>query len=144
MRYYQSVGMFKFSSYSISINFFQKQNELFPIQSGISLASCSKNILKSFLIRSPSYFISPITNHPSTLMLSQDISELSKNPELNPGLLVYDNILYPHNYSLTKIGSCKSLFRKLKHNFFTTTLKISLIIYRILIKLMLFTIKKLY
>lgn len=89
--------MFSYSLVSTSTNFFLKQSELFPLVSGLAILSCSKNILQSFLLNHVNYFTSPLPNNPSTFLLSRDLNELNTCNEINPGLLFYDNLMYPYN-----------------------------------------------
>jgi ribosomal protein L2 len=127
-------------SFGVSQNFINKQNEKFNVESGLFFLSCSKNIINFFIINKPNFFLTPIRDNTSTMMLSRNIDDLNKNNEINPGLMIYDNLAYPYNYK--NPSEYTYLLPKLQTNLFKYTLKFIIIIYKILIKLSLFLIKQ--
>lgn len=140
IRYYQAMGMFNITSVGASPSFITKQQDKFVLDSGLFFLSCSKSILNAFFFKKQNFLTSPLYNNQSTLMLSSDINELNQKNELSPGLLIYDNVIYPYNYIVdTKYNQ---LLFKINNNLFTFTLKFILNIYKIIIKLSLLVIKK--
>jgi hypothetical protein len=143
VRFIQVFGMFQTTSFSITAIFFNKQFNAININSGLMIASCSRSVLNNFSFFSQKHFISPIPNTPSTILASDSLISVSKENDVNPGLILYDKLLYPFNLittntykELTTIGLSNELFRLVLNSI--------VIFYKILIKLILLTLFKKY
>lgn len=97
MRFYQSLGVVNAQSFSTSVVVFtRKLNDINNLQ-GVGTFACSQNIVKLFLRRGikHKYYNNPIMHTRSAGFLTQSLSGLKLSESINPGLVLYDELMYP-------------------------------------------------
>lgn len=115
LRFYQSMSLFQFNSYSSTRDVFLTTLTRTSSASGIFLFSCSKSILSYF--NTNNTINVPLTKSETTFMAGYVANSLQNSVEFNPGIINFNNLYYPfHNNNLTldhKWGVVGGLIREL-------------------------------
>jgi len=143
VRFYQSLGLFPYQSYSNTPNLFTKQYLNVTSTHGFATFACSKRVLHYFVPnRKNNLYKSPIPNTPASGLLSNSVPSMVDVPELNPGLVLFDKLLYPHNEQPVSKGSSVSDYYNTVSIPHSYTLRLSVLVYQINIYLTLINIKR--
>jgi len=134
VRYYQSLGLVNMQSFATSTFLVNKQLPNLNTTSGFSTFSCSKRLLSYFLTQENKWvYQSPIPRTSSTGLLTLTPQDSEEVTNVNPGIVVYDGLLYPYHDMYT--SSLRSISSCLTESQFELTKSYNLSYYRILIYL---------
>jgi len=142
-RFYQSLGLFTYQAYSTTNNLFTKQYLQVTQTYGFVTFACSKRVLNAFVnTQRNNIYRSPIPNNTASGLLTNQVEAMVEVPEVNPGLVIFDKLLYPHNeaYLANKLP-IHDTYNVLNLSL-APTLRLSVLLYQINIYLTLLVIKK--
>ena len=133
LRFYQSLGLVQNQSYSTSLSLVGKQ--LMNLNSGTSFSTfaCSRSIINYFVVSCSGWDTrSPLLNIPVTGLLTDARSTINDLSDINPGLVQFDNLLYPYNSELEPYHSAHLEFLNTNDSLFHLVLHKNLVLYKII------------
>ena len=135
VRFYQSLGLFNVQSFSTSTLLVNKLFSDITTERGFNTFSCSTTLLNIFKNKGvfSKYYINPLQNSQSSGLTVRSIEDLGLIENINPGLINYDNLLYPYNFSNNKLTVYKNLNTIITNQIFTNVLLYIKVIYKTLI-----------
>ena len=134
IRFFQSLGAVKFSSYSVTSLVFTRQVDVIKNMHGISMASCSRNLLRFF--KNQAFAASPLPKVENALLFFNSPEGFPTSLEVGSGLIILDKLLYPHTiFSIDNLFTYKADYANLIKPLTTWFFKYVLFCYKILVHL---------
>ena len=137
VRFYQNLGLTNVQSFSTTPLVVARKLHEVLYQAGVSTSSCSSNILRPFILKGKpdKYLKNPLAHTPSTSLSSHGLSTVEHLEPVNPGLVHYDNLMYPYNSSFSIIEQKKHILQNTLQVFFRSNVEFVLLINRLLVLL---------
>ena len=137
VRFYQSLGLFNVQAFSASTLIVTKNFADIVTSRGFTTFSCSQTLLNTFKGNGQfsKYYINPLLGSQSSGLSVRSIPDLTLVENINPGLINYDNLLYPYNLDNDKLLEYKLLYILTTTQIFKNSLQHIKVLYKILITL---------
>ena len=106
-------------------------------QAGVTTSSCAATILRPFISNNKpdKYLKNPLYYTQSTSLATHDLHTLEHLEPVNPGLVHYDNLMYPYNDSFDIIKESHQILQNTLQVFFRSNVEFVLLINRLLVLL---------
>jgi len=140
VRFYQSLKLFNTQSVSTNVRVFTRCITDVVGSTSLTTLSCSTVLINFFKQRSSSnnYINNPLSSERSTGLLTLNPESLLEAEPINPGLMVYDSLLYPYNTRPQVYQMSYQLYTQVNQLLFQAVLRKCVAYYKILTLLTLY------